>query len=208
MSTEVETIVKELGLENARIQVGRERIYPPRDGLVVSPKAIEQLKAALSSPDAVKCTIKITEGETTKLWISKGVVNVPLNPQVEELAKTVMPALNVPEPEQQLTQTEQENIAARDTYFDLLKQHPDFKYLGVTTREELLDRPTAIQQKGDRQVSEMALEQKLPREQLDRVIAQGSPYIEKELEAGSLSAVQGYLTERSVALSVLMVLKA
>jgi hypothetical protein len=199
MSTEVQTIVKELGLENARIQVGRERIYPPRDGLVVSPKAIEQLKAALSSPNAVKSTIKITEGETTKFWVSKGVVNVPLNSQIEEQAKTVMPALNVPEPEQRPTQMEQENAAARDTYFDLLKQHPDFKDLGVTTREELLDRPTAIQQKSDRQVSEMALEQKLPREQLDRVIAQGSPYIEKELEAGSLSTVQSYLTERSVA---------
>lgn len=199
MSTEVQNIVKSLGLENARIQVGRERIYPPREGLVVSPKAIEQLKAALSSPDAVKSTIKITEGETTKFWVSKGVVNVPLNPQIEEQAKTVMPALNTPEPVKLQTQTEQENIAARDTYFDLLNQHPDFKYLGVTTREELLERPTAIQQQGDRQVSEMALEQKLPREQLDRVLAQGSPYIERELEAGSLSTVQGYLTERSVA---------
>jgi hypothetical protein len=199
MSTEVETIVKKLGLENARIQVGRERIFPPRNGLVVSPTAIEQFKMALSSPDAVKSTIKITEGETTKFWVSKGVVNVPLNPQIEEKAKTVMPALDDPEPVRLLTQTEQENIAARDTYFDLLKQHPDFKDLGVITREELLDRPTAIQHNGDRLVSEMALEQKLPREQFDRAIAQGSPYIEKELEAGSLSIVQGYLTERSVA---------
>jgi hypothetical protein len=199
MSTEVETIVKELGLENARIQVGRERIFPPRDGLVVSPKAIEQFKMALSSPNAVKCTVKITEGDTTKFWVSKGVVNVPLNPQIEEKAKTVMPALDAPEPERLPTQTEQENAAARDTYFELLEQHSDFKYLGVTTREELLDRPTAIQQKGDLLVSEMALEQKLPREQLDRAIAQGSPYIQKQLEEGSLSTVQGYLTEQSVA---------
>jgi hypothetical protein len=196
MSTEVETIVKELGLENARIQVGRERIYPPRDGLVVSPKAIEQLKAALSSPDAVKSTIKITEGETTKFWVSKGVVNVPLNPQIEEQAQKVMPAINAPEPEKLQAHAEKITAAAQETYFDLLKEHPDFKDLvGVVTRDELLEQPASIQQISDRQVSEMAIKRGLSEHELEQLIDRGSPYVQQQREAGALSTVQRYQTD-------------
>ena len=213
MSAELQESVEKLGLQDPKIYVGRERIYPPREGLTPSPKAIATFKQALLSPESVKGSVRIMDGEQVLFKMAKGQVEVPLSPEQvkaalvfdklpEPSATTVAsaePELPIePAPVNAQTQTEQENAAARDTYFDLLKQHPEFKDLDVTTRDELLDRPTAIQQKGDRQVSEMALERGLPREEVDRVMGQGSPYIQKELEAGSLSAVQGYLTERSV----------
>lgn len=208
MSAEVQSIVEQLGLENARIQVGRERIYPPRSGLSVSPTAIETFKAALASPDAVKGTVKITQDEKTLLWVSKGVVNTPLEAQLEakiqqeSKMQTQAPPIDLkaakdPELSSASAQTQAENAAARETYFELLKQHPKVNSSNVTTYEALLSRPTVIQREADQYVSAVALEKGLPREQLDRVITQGSPYIQSQLDTGSLTQAREYLTQVS-----------
>jgi hypothetical protein len=100
-----------------------------------------------------------------------------------------------PDIESARTKTEQEAVAARDTYFELLKEHPDFEDLvGVTTRDELLEQPASIQQMSDRQASEMAIERGFPQDELKRVIDQGSPYVQQQREAGALSTVQRYQT--------------
>lgn len=208
MSPEVQSIVEQLGLENARIQVGRERIYPPRSGLSVSPTAIEILKTALASPDAVKGTVKITQDGKTLFWVSKGVVNTPLETQLEakiqqeskmqaQAPPTDLNPAKDPELSSASAQTQAENVAARATYFELLSQHSDFQYQGITTHDELLDRPTNIQQQSDQFVMAVALGKGLPREQLDRVIAQGSPYIQGQLDTGSLTQAREYLTQES-----------
>ncbi len=200
MSPEVESIVKEYGLENARIQVGRERIYPLREGLTVSPKAVEMLKSALSNPEAVQGTVKITAAEKTLYWVSKGVVNTPLDAQIKQepamqMQEAEKPATPVAETLKELPKSE--NDIARQTYLNLLTSHPEFKGSKDITHKELMGLTAKEQRLSDRQVMEMGALRERPREEMDRVLGQGSPYINTELITGSLPKARAYLVELS-----------
>jgi hypothetical protein len=99
-----------------------------------------------------------------------------------EKIQAVAEALVTPELISASEQTQAENAAARDTYLDLLKQHPGFKGGNVTTREELLSQPVSTQQLCDRLVSEMAAIKGIDPEEHNRILAQGSAYIQSNLD--------------------------
>ena len=61
MQKELEQIIKANGLEGTRIQVGRQRIYPQREGLNATPEQLESLKSVLAG-QAIKGSLKITAG--------------------------------------------------------------------------------------------------------------------------------------------------
>jgi hypothetical protein len=93
-------------------------------------------------------------------------------------------------------QTQAENEAARETYLDLLKQCPEFPDKDITiaqlSQQSLVDGMFS-----DTYVVGMAYEKGLSREELDRVITQGSPYVQQQIETGSLTNAREYLTEIS-----------
>ena len=91
--SEFQQYVESLGLQDARIQVGRQRIYPARQGLKPAPSQIQALKDALS-PDGskpVKATVRITRGEDTLFHMSKGEVKVPMADQTSQTATQSAP---------------------------------------------------------------------------------------------------------------------
>jgi hypothetical protein len=115
----------------------------------------------------------------------------PSNPDSVQTEPSIEQAPNAVQ-----TAAEKKTALLRETYFELLQEHPDFKDLvGVATRDELLEQPASIQQIGDRQVSEMAIERGVAEDDLKWVIDRGSPYVQQQREAGALSTVQRYQTD-------------
>ena len=300
MSIELQESVEKLGLQNPKVYVGRERLYPVRAGLTPSPRAIAAFEQALSSPESLKSSVKIMDGEQVVFKSAKGQVEVPLkvseqvkaalstekqipvetaqvereplNVQTEtelqaktpqetyldllkqspefagidvtyedlqalsleamkpldamvirsaeqnnlsrDEAETIIGAAspfieksvdNIQAATEQLVtpefvtaaeQTQAENQAAKQTYLDLLKQHPDFSDKDIT-QEQLSQQSLVDGMFSDTYVVGMAYENRLSREELDRVIAQGSPYVRHQLESGSLTNAKEYLTQIS-----------
>ena len=254
MSPTLQETVEKLGLENPKVYVGRERLYPVRAGLTPSPRAIAAFEQALSSPESLKSSVKIMDGEQVVFKSAKGQVEVPLN--ISEQAKSAILAKALPQqvsepqlaveakpepqrvteekpeplnvqaaevesktpqetqldnnlqaPVEQLAipefvpaaeqpQAEKDNEAARATYLELLKQHPNSPDPDITS-DQLSKQSVVDAMLRDRYVSEMAFEKGLSREELDRVIAQGSPYVRHQLESGSLTNAKEYLTQIS-----------
>ena len=297
MATTLQETVEKLGLENPKVYVGRERLYPVREGLTPSPRAIAAFEQALSSPESLKSSVKIMDGEQVVFKSAKGQVEVPLKveavPQPVSQVQTPVETVQAqPEPlsvqtaeiegktpqqtyldllkqspefegvdvtyedlqalsleamkpldaivirsgeqnnlsrdeaesiigaaspfieksvaniqtaaEELVTpkfvsateQTQAENQAAKQTYLDLLKQHPDFPDKDIT-QEQLSEQSLVDGMLSDTYVVGMAYERGLSREELDRVIAQGSSYVRHQLGSGSLSNAQEYLTQIS-----------
>lgn len=74
MQKELERIVKEYGLENTRIQRGRHRLYPQREGLNATPEQLADLRSALEG-NSVKGTLRITSGEDVILANTVGALD-------------------------------------------------------------------------------------------------------------------------------------
>ena len=76
MQKELEQIIKANNLEVTRIQVGRQRIYPQREGLNATPAQLESLKSVLAG-QAIKGSLKITAGETVIAANTNGKLETP-----------------------------------------------------------------------------------------------------------------------------------
>jgi hypothetical protein len=79
MQKELEQIIKAYGLENTRIQCGRQRIYPPRVGLNATPEQLENLKSVVDG-NSVKGTLRITAGDAIIAANTAGAIEKPFSP--------------------------------------------------------------------------------------------------------------------------------
>ncbi|MGB8702950.1 MAG: hypothetical protein WCD18_26340, partial [Thermosynechococcaceae cyanobacterium] len=95
MSIELQETVAKLGLQNPKVYIGRERLFPTREGLVPSPEAIATLKQALSDPESVKSSVKIMDGDLVAFKSAKGLVEVPL--RISEQAQSAIRSEAAPE---------------------------------------------------------------------------------------------------------------
>jgi hypothetical protein len=81
-----------------------------------------------------------------------------------------------------------ENIAAVKLYDELLQQHPQAEGM---SRSQLLLAPVEAQMKADRQVLEMAYQNKMHSHTFDRILGQGSPRIENALTVTQSAEITG-----------------
>jgi hypothetical protein len=85
-------IVDRYSLEGTRIQVGRERIYPLREGLDPSEQALEKLQAALRGK-SITGSVKITRESDLIYQISKGAVKQPMSPELQQVSDQLQQTL-------------------------------------------------------------------------------------------------------------------
>ena len=78
-------IVERYKLQNARIQVGRERLWPQREGLTPSAAAISKVESALSG-EQITGSVRISEAGEDLYWISAGKVKQPMSERLAEIA--------------------------------------------------------------------------------------------------------------------------
>ena len=81
MQKELEQIIKDYNLEGTRIQVGRQRIYPQREGLNATPDQLDSLKSLLAG-HSVKGTLRITAGEVVIAANSGGAIDKAFDPDL------------------------------------------------------------------------------------------------------------------------------
>ena len=99
MQKELDQIIKEYGLENTRIQCGRQRIYPPREGLNATPEQLENLKSVIEG-NSVKGTLRITAGDVVIAANTAGAIDKAFSPWLlpqrqETIAAEQEPPLSV-----------------------------------------------------------------------------------------------------------------
>ena len=81
MQKELEQIIKDHNLEGTRIQVGRQRIYPQREGLNATPDQLDSLKSVLAG-NSVKGTLRITAGEVVIAANRGGAIDKAFDPDL------------------------------------------------------------------------------------------------------------------------------
>ena len=244
MQKELEQIIKDYNLEGTRIQVGRQRIYPQREGLNATPDQLDSLKSFLAG-NSVKGTLRITAGETVIAANSGGAIDKAFDPgllpnqhkssEVKLMQSTETPAVKpagesyvsenntsvvettlealttetaseapalseIPqlaqEPSiiqsastaqedpksQSVTAPISENEQAKIRYLELLSQHPRMAGQEIPSADQLLAKGPAEQRQADKFVSEMAASQDIDPYEHTRILAQGSPYVNSNLD--------------------------
>ena len=138
MQKELEQIIKDYNLEGTRIQVGRQRIYPQREGLNATPDQLDSLKSLLAG-NSVKGTLQITAGETVIAANRGGAIEKPFDA-----------ALLPNPPKQQATPMESPTVNTMPQTIDPVKAFLDDVQRGTVTppnlAEKQFDYPRAAQE--------------------------------------------------------------
>jgi hypothetical protein len=242
----IEEIAKDLP-EGSKVKVGRDIVWPLREGLSPSQKQIQELERALNEPEKLKGTVSVTRGKETLYKVQKGEVLRPWTEKLPEQASLFDKEISspsspiLPREKQETVQSgftafsqkastveavspsweeipqdgkepiqsinsgfksfsqdaniiaakgdiSKENIAAVKLYDELLQQHPQSEGLD---RSQLLLAPVESQMKADRQVLEMAFQNKMHSHTFDRILGQGSPRIENALAVTQSAEITG-----------------
>jgi hypothetical protein len=141
---------------------GTRRIYPPNPKKPLTEKDAAAIESSLKGEG--KGIIKFTETDSKK--------------EEKTIFRSTNGSVDIDEGRFQATVLDElDNVSARNEYMTLLQQHPEYKG-GEMTREELLKEDETVQKHSDTLVSEMAQQKGIEPEKYDRILAQGSPYIE------------------------------
>jgi hypothetical protein len=157
-------LVKEISGQTPTILVGPHKLYPPNDGKPLNAKSAQAAYDALYEG---KGTITVKDKNVPVFKQSNG----RIAKDEYKLESKLAPSL--PNPENEL---------AKQKYQELLEAHPNSVTLASTSYGDRLKDPIAIQKMADRMVFESAVRANVIPEDLDQIIAQGSAYVNSNLE--------------------------
>jgi hypothetical protein len=157
-------LVKEISGQTPTILVGPHKLYPPNDGKPLNAKAAQSAYDALYEG---KGTITVKDKNVPVFKQSNG----RIAKDEYKLESKLAPSL--PNPENEL---------AKQKYQELLEAHPNSVTLASTSYGDRLKDPVAIQKMADRMVFESAVREGVSPIEFDRLMAQGSAYVNSRLE--------------------------
>jgi hypothetical protein len=173
-------LTKEITGKTPNILVGTQKLYPPKDGQVMSKKAAVAAHEALYGE---KGTIVVKDGSRPVFKQTNGSISLDEN----KLQQKLTPLVESPE-----------NLQAKEKYQALLDSHPSVQGFPQMTYDDRLEMPVVDQKMADRWVEDMAIKEELPFEDYVRVLAQGSGFVNSNLDAtegNSISEGLQYLAD-------------
>jgi hypothetical protein len=156
-------LTKEVTGKTPNILVGASKLYPPKNGQIMSKKAAVAAHEALYGE---KGTIVVKDVSTPVFKQTNG----SIGKDDFQLQTKLAPIVESPE-----------NKLARDEYQNLLDKHPVSANIPRREYAERLTLPPADQKNADTLVTDMAASEKIPVEEFTNILAQGSGYVNTHL---------------------------
>jgi hypothetical protein len=210
----IEDLLKEIAVENPTIKVGRDKVWPLREGLQPPKGAVEAITTALHKPEALKGTVSISDGKETVYKVKNGEIVTPWPSKTAEQTHLFDA---IPQPSESVVAneetvkitdqvfsgfkefsmsaselTEKENTAAQEMYGKLLSMNP--KTVRQTI-ESLASSSIPAQQAADKWMAAAAVEHKITRTQFDRILGEGSPYVKGANKAMAMTSNEAHINE-------------